>query len=283
MKSLMIQTPAKINTRLYIIQKRADGYHDLVMHMLPVNLFDRLRFEASQEEGVRLVLSGRPCGSAQDNLILKAAQMFADQTGSRLNWTIHLEKRIPVQAGLGGGSGNAAGTLVALNHLMGTPLSEPQLRDLALKLGADVPFFIQPRPSLAQGLGEQLTPLPGHPTLPLVIIKPELNISTAQAYRQCHPSLLANLPEPPQTIEDVGHGLRNQFEASLLPQFPQLAEIKERLKNVGALAALVSGSGSAVFGVFASQQEQQRAARELSSETLGECFVCETISQHTYV
>ena len=282
-----IQTPAKINTQLYILRKREDGYHELLSHLVPIALFDAITLVGNMDGGIRLQLDGLPCGDEKDNLIIKAARAFEQQTGIEIHVDFHLFKRIPVSAGLGGGSGNAAGVLQALNTTCSHPLKTPELKKIAATLGSDVPFFIDPRPSEAKGRGEQLRPLPGYPSFFLLLIKPPFAISSAEAYRRCHPSplpdtMLSNRRNTIETLEQLTSSLYNQFEKTLLVDFPGLAVIKQKLLQYGAVAALVSGSGSSVFGVFAEEAHQKRACRQISREGLGDVFCSRALKSHNY-
>ncbi|MBF0279371.1 MAG: 4-(cytidine 5'-diphospho)-2-C-methyl-D-erythritol kinase [SAR324 cluster bacterium] len=279
---MKIQTPAKINTQLYILKKRHDGFHDLYTHLVPVSLFDTITITPNSSEGMQLTLDGRPCGPHQENLVLKAARAFAYVTGIKINLDFQLSKKIPVGAGLGGGSGNAAGVLLALNDYYQEPLKISELLKTAASLGSDVPFFIEPRPSEATGRGEQLTPLPQFPPVFLLIVKPSFSISTAEAYRNCQPAPLPASVHPIKTFNQLAHSLHNQFELTLLPLFPQLSTIKKTLLNCGAVGALVSGSGSSVFGVFPDEASQRQAFLRFPKEELGDIFCCRTLECHSY-
>lgn len=277
-----IQTPAKINTQLYILKKRKDGYHDLYTHLVPISLFDRIRLNPNSGKGITLTLDGHPCGPKSENLILKAAWAFEEQTGVEIDMHFHLCKHIPAGAGLGGGSGNAAGVLQALNHYYRFPLKTSELKKIGATLGSDIPFFIDPRPCEAQGRGEQLALLLQYPSFFLVIIKPSFAISTAEAYRHCHTAPMPTSVEPVKTFNQLATSLHNQFETTLLSAFPELTTLKEKLLECGAVAALVSGSGSAVFGLFSHETAQRQAYQQLLNEQLGDVFCCHSIENHQY-
>ncbi|MBF0288999.1 MAG: 4-(cytidine 5'-diphospho)-2-C-methyl-D-erythritol kinase [SAR324 cluster bacterium] len=279
---MKIQTPAKINTQLYILKKRKDGYHELYMHMVPVTLFDTITIAPHVGNGFQLQMDGRDCGEQNENLIVKAAHAFAQSSGLEISLNFHLFKQIPVGAGLGGGSGNAAGVLQALNHYYNCPLSIEELANIAMGLGSDIPFFLNPTPSQAMGRGEQLIPLVPYPSFFLVIVKPAFSISTAQAYQNCQPASMDVANQKMTTINEVVGSLHNQFESTLFLEFPLLAEIKEKLVEYGAVGALVSGSGSAVFGVFVNEFSQIQASRQLEHDKLGEVFCCQTIDSYQY-
>ncbi len=279
---MKIQTPAKINTQLHILRKREDGYHELYMHMVPVTLFDTIVITPNAGNSIQLQIDGRDCGKQKDNLIVKAAHAFGQCSGLEVSFQFQLSKRIPVGAGLGGGSGNAAGILQALNHYYQYPLNMGELMEVAAKLGSDVPFFLNPRPSQARGRGEQLTPLVQYPSCCLVVVKPSFSISTAQAYRNCQPTPMDFPQQKIDTIDALVGSLHNQFEQTLLPEFLDLAKIKKKLLEYGAVGALVSGSGSAVFGIFANQPSQIQASQQLEHDQLGEVFCCQTMESYQY-
>ena len=285
---MKILTPAKINPLLYILSKREDGFHELYMHMLPVSLFDTLSFSKNNKKGLNFRMNGATfSASPEDNLVVRAVRLFEKAAGVTADLDIILEKHIPSGAGLGGGSGNAAGTLQALNHIFRPPstptglLPLETLFDLALELGSDVPFFLEPAPCEIRGRGEKLNPLIDYPEFLLVIIKPDLSISTPAAYNNCIPEERTGFPQI-KSFADLKSHLNNQFETSLLSQYPLLSELKSLLLQNGAFGALVSGSGSAVFGIFNKKELQKHAFKNLSCLYPGEIFSCETLTTHRY-
>ena len=285
---MKILTPAKINPLLYILSKREDGFHELYMHMLPVSLFDTLSFSKNNKKGLNFRMNGATfSASPEDNLVVRAVRLFEKAAGVTADLDIILEKHIPSGAGLGGGSGNAAGTLQALNHIFRPPstptglLPLETLFDLALELGSDVPFFLEPAPCEIRGRGEKLNPLIDYPEFLLVIIKPDLSISTPAAYNNCIPEERTGFPQV-KSFADLKSHLNNQFETSLLSQYPLLSELKSLLLQNGAFGALVSGSGSAVFGIFNKKELQKHAFKNLSCLYPGEIFSCETLTTHRY-
>lgn len=277
------ETPAKINTVLQILEKRADGYHELYMHMIPIGIFDRIYVQKKESNGIQLQISGQQIdGRMSDNLILKAAEAFQEAVSVEVHVSFHLEKVIPTGAGLGGGSGNAAGTLQVLNQLYHQPLSDQQIHQIGLQLGADVPFFLNPQPSEVRGVGEKITALRNYPSLYLLVIKPSVSIPTASAYRNCRPRPMTATIGPLTTISEVIQNLHNQFEETVFEDFPQLEQIRNILSEYGVLGALVSGSGSAIFGIFATQKLQKKAAEQLYDQNIGQIFTCQTLSTHSY-
>jgi 4-diphosphocytidyl-2-C-methyl-D-erythritol kinase len=252
----------KVNLLLNILGRRADGFHELETVLHPVNLCDRLTFTRG-DAGVELSCSGADLPADANNLIYRAAAAFLQTAKINVGIKIHLEKRIPLAAGLGGGSGNAATTLLALNELFGQPLSQASLSGLAASLGSDVPFFLQNRPALATGRGEKIQPLDFFPALrgkAFLLIHPGFGIATPWAYQKlaCFPDALngrrgraAELIAKLQTNNwpAVADGFYNSLEAPALEKFPILELFQEFLRENGALAALMSGSGSTTFAI----------------------------------
>jgi len=288
-----VVSAAKITLHLRILARRSDGFHAVRIALVPVSLFDRITFAfdaAGAAPGVRLAVQGKePLGAEADNLVLRAARAYEQALGAPLAVTIGLQKHIPAGAGLGGGSGNAAATLVALNRWHGQPVGPARLHALAQGLGADVPFFLDCRPAWAEGIGEQLSPLGPLPPLELLVVKPPLAVSTAAAYGAVRteaeggPAPAAGLDTT--SVERVARSLFNGFEAALLPQHPELGALKAALLEAGARGALLSGSGSAVFGVFAGAAARDAAAARLANRAATEgwrLLPCRTLPGHRY-
>ena len=241
---------AKINIGLEILRKRPDSYHDLETVFYPIQLSDVLEINKSHEFGFST--SGIPVGNSSDNLVVKAYNLLQSEFNlPAVN--IHLLKIIPMGAGLGGGSSDAAFTLIGLNELFELKLSKENLITYASKLGSDCPFFIINRPSFAEGRGEILSEcdvnLSGYK---LVLIKPECSVPTAVAYSKVTPVLPSvSLPQlVGKAIDEWSGKVVNRFEESVFPSYPQIKEIKEMLYSKGAVYASMSGSGSSVFGIF---------------------------------
>ncbi|MBI4082765.1 MAG: 4-(cytidine 5'-diphospho)-2-C-methyl-D-erythritol kinase [Candidatus Lambdaproteobacteria bacterium] len=267
---------------LRVLGRRTDGYHDVRVALVPISLFDQLQF--ARAEGFRLLVEGgEALGPIEENLVARAVRMFEADTLRPVRYEIRLTKRIPAGAGLGGGSGNAAGTLLTLNELHGRPLPPPRLRQIAGALGSDVPFFLDPRPAWATGRGDVLAPMAAFPALRLLIVKPPLSIATAQAYRWVRPLGADAGAAPLATLAQVLAALENTFETALFPRFPELAAVRARLLAEGAAGALLSGSGSALFGVFAEEAARDRAAERLrAAEPDWQVLACDTLHAHRY-
>ena len=279
---LSVLSPAKINVCLKIIGKLPNGYHELFTIIVPVGIYDRLDFKLSKFQSIRLFCDDKSIPSNHENLVFKAAKAFYKRIGIFPSVDINLYKRIPSGAGLGGGSSNAAFTLISLNRLYENILSDEDLFSEALKLGADVPFFLDPAPSIGNGIGEILEKLPTWPMAWYLIVKPPFTISTAWAYNNFKLRLtpntanyiLKNLKKNKFTISEL---LYNDLESVTIDRFPELAEIKTYLIKYGAEGALMTGSGSAVFGVFPERKLAMVAAEKIRHHRLGHVFVVPSI------
>lgn len=274
---LALETPAKLNVHLRVTGRRADGYHELISVMVPVSLTDRVEVQPASE-GIELVCTGRAVASGEQNLVWRAARAFLDGAGVREGVAIRLHKRIPVSAGLGGGSSDAAATLVALDRIWPGRMENRTLHRTAVELGADVPFFLSPAPALARGIGDLLERLEVWPDLWYVLVKPPIEVSTAWVYGQLEMKLTTR--ENDCIFEILGQDgftvaalLENDLERVTQSRFPVVKRLKEALLNAGAEGALMTGSGPTVFGVFRSADQAEAAAREIRSRESGDVFV----------
>lgn len=255
-------SPCKVNLLLNILGKRPDGFHELETIMHPVNIFDQLRFEKAGS-GIELTCSDPGLPTDSNNLVFRAASAFFAQAMSAAGVRIHLQKNLPLAAGLGGGSANAAVTLMGLNELFGNPLSTEQLHSAAAALGSDVPFFLQNKPALATGRGEKVESLDAFAAMKgaaFLLIHPGFGISTAWAYQTLarYPSALNGQPGRARTLVQLlqASDLRtaakefyNSLEAPALHKYPLLVLFQEFLRSNGASATLMSGSGSTTFAL----------------------------------
>ncbi|MBW1681086.1 MAG: 4-(cytidine 5'-diphospho)-2-C-methyl-D-erythritol kinase [Deltaproteobacteria bacterium] len=275
--SLSLAAPAKLNVRLKITGRRPDGYHDLVSLMVPVDLCDRLVIRPGPN-GMALHCEGRPVPGGRENLVHQAARAFFQATLIPAAVSITLIKKIPVAAGLGGGSSDAACVLGALNRLHGRPLTEARLQDLARELGADVPFFLKGRPCLARGIGDILEPAHGWPPFRYLIVTPPLAVSTAWAYDNVKLKKLTSneydyiVRHLRQDRIDVSAILENDLEAVTASRFPVIDTIKRCMMEAGANGALMTGSGPSVFGIFDSTTRALAAREVLIRKNVGEVF-----------
>ncbi|WP_417145471.1 4-(cytidine 5'-diphospho)-2-C-methyl-D-erythritol kinase [Porphyromonas sp.] len=255
---MILHPHAKINLGLRILRRRPDGYHDIESCMLPIGWADQLAVEIAAEATEDSYEIAGLAGELpiERNLVYKAVQLLRAQHSEIPPLQLKLEKLIPTEAGLGGGSADAAYTLLAINELCHLDLSTAQLEAMAGELGSDCPFFIQSRPVLVTGRGERLTPLTMPPTLLgkwLLIVKPPIGMSTAEAYRQVtrHPEaegkLTALLEQPIGQWREL---IINDFESVVFAHYPELATLRDTLYRHGALYAAMSGSGTALYGIF---------------------------------
>jgi 4-diphosphocytidyl-2-C-methyl-D-erythritol kinase len=263
---------AKINLRLEVVGRRADGYHLLQSIMAPISLADELLLEPAKK-GVHLTCDDPTLPTGAKNLVVRAAIALLAETGDPRGVRIHLIKRIPQAAGLGGGSSDAAATLLAVRELLGLPVTDERLHQLAVGLGADVPFFLMGRACVARGVGEVLQPFRVPAGLPLALVKPREGLSTPEVYRalgwpltrQVKPSTL------PRSLRDgpmVCAWLRNDLEAPAVALLPHVAECKELLRGAGALGVQMSGSGPTVFGIFDDPAAAARACARAKRKRL---------------
>lgn len=262
-KSHFVKTGCKINLGLNITERRPDGYHNLQTIFYPVPLCDELTIreqdcpEASTDTGAdTLTLGGHPLeGDVQDNLVLRALRLLRQEGFSFPPLHVDLRKVIPSGAGLGGGSSDAACIVREVAALYGLPLTQERMERLVAKLGADCPFFVNPRPLYAEGIGDVFTPISLNlKRWYLMLVKPEVFVSTREAYAGVHPhmpacSLLETASLP---VEQWKGRMLNDFEESIFRNHPLLSEIKEELYRRGAVYAAMSGSGSTLFGLFRS-------------------------------
>ena len=254
--SLVLQSYCKVNLLLNILRRREDGFHELETIIQPVSLHDELRIERAGE-GIELTCSDARLSVGEDNLVHRAASLFLKKIEAN-GVRIHLQKNLPLAAGIGAGSSNAAFTLRGLNELFDSPCSPDELQMMAASLGSDVPFFLQDNPALATGRGEQIKPLEPFPALRgrgLLLIHPGFGVSTPWAYQS-----LAKMPNAYgregqsatmlQALEaGKSSGFENSLEAPVFQKYPVLPILKKFLKENGALIALMSGSGSTTFAI----------------------------------
>ena len=280
MKSLTLIAPAKINYLLDVIRRRPDGYHDLRMVMQRVNLCDDITITLTDTPDITVKCgkSGVPDGPG--NIAWKAARELLDLSGTEQGVTIDITKNIPVAAGLGGGSSDAATVLMGMNELLGMGLSEQRLMKTGVKLGADVPFFIFKKTALAEGIGEQLSAMPDMPAVWVLLVNPGVHVSTAWVYKNLQ---LTNRGEPAKlpyfygSIESICSILSNDLESVTISSFPVIADIKNTMLRLGATGAMMSGSGPTVFGLFRDRAVAEKAREVLVGDTGWFAAVVETL------
>jgi len=285
-KPLKIRSPAKINLFLHIIGKRPDGYHELVTLMCPVNLYDTLTLDFSGRE-LSVTCDDARVPQDESNLAYRAAAAFWDRVGQDVRREmggvrIVIEKRIPVGAGLGGGSSNAASVLLGLNRHFGNAIPLPDLFAAGLSIGADVPFFIYGKPAVATGVGEILEAYDGLTPFFLILIFPGFSVSTAEIFQE----LDLGLTKPERKTKgipftkgefDPRHHLYNDLERVTAKRHEQVPHMKEALMIQGAIGALMTGSGPTVFGLFDTRDRALKAKNTLTDRPGWNFFLAEMI------
>jgi 4-diphosphocytidyl-2-C-methyl-D-erythritol kinase len=264
------KSPAKVNLYLRVLRKREDGYHDILSLMQRISLCDEITF-ATTVSGISVRCPGTSLPEDEGNIVYRAAAAFFSHIGTRPEIEITIHKRIPIAAGLGGGSSNAASTLMTLNEMYGFPLTRGELMRIGKGLGADVPFFIFGNTSWASGIGDCLQESSPLPALRFVLINPGFEISTKLVYQGLNLGLTKqaiNYSIPRfSTVEDLIRGLTNDLESVTIRLHPVLDQIKALLLKNGALGAMMSGSGPTVFGIFTDDESARRAEVMLGQET----------------
>ena len=297
--SLHLPSFAKVNWNLRILGRREDGYHEIDTVLQTISLCDELHFEPTPEGPVKLSCNDPSIPTGEQNLIVCAAEALKRRFGTSKGVHVELIKRIPTQAGLGGGSSNAAVTLIALNHLWNLGATEDKLAEIAASLGADVSFFLVGGCAQATGIGETITPIPDYDPTPLIVITPNAKIATKDAYEafdraaltsESAPPILTGSPEGAKNRNSHSWPLRdflrdfprNDFESVIFDIEPELRRTKEALLQAGAIRVLLAGSGSSVFGIFGDRNAQQRAVSEIKREPGWRVFPCVTVSRREY-
>jgi 4-diphosphocytidyl-2-C-methyl-D-erythritol kinase len=268
--------PAKINLFLRVVRKRSDGYHDIFSLMQKISLHDELIF-SPRPHGITLQCPGVDLPTDKNNLVVRAAKAIFSYCNYSGGIDITLIKKIPMTAGLGGGSSDAATTLMALNKICSLKLKKNELIKLGAKIGADVPFFIFGNTALASGIGDKLKHLRNLPQLNLLLIKPSFDLSTKMVYENLNLRLTTgkNNYSIPRILAlgDIVQGLHNDLESVSLKVHPELADLKKMLLSHGALGALMSGSGPTVFGIFRNGKEAEKNREVIEKEISGRYMV----------
>ena len=297
--SLSLPSFAKINWSLQILGSRPDGYHEVRTLLQTISLHDDLHFELSNDGKISLRCDEPDIPTDDQNLIVRAAVALQTHYKISQGARVHLEKRIPAKAGLGGASSNAAISLLALTHLWNVKAPAAELFEIGAALGADVPFFLLGGCALATGTGATVSAIPNSAAEDihhLIVITPKASISTAKAYGAVSSPALTTLNKEPilsssRDEAKSGHShpwpqqdsLENDFESVIFDIEPEIRRTKETLLQAGALGALLAGSGSSVFGIFADREDQQRAVKEIKLEAGWRIFPCVTVSRNEYL
>jgi 4-diphosphocytidyl-2-C-methyl-D-erythritol kinase len=293
-QSLSLPSFAKINWSLRILGKRLDDFHEVRTTLQTISLHDRLNFELSEDQQVALSCSDPEIPTDDRNLIVRAAHALRDRYSINRGVRVKLEKNIPAQAGLGGGSSDAAVALLALGNLWQIDARANDLIEIAARIGADVPFFLLGGSALATGTGTTLLQLSDSEKYHLIVIVPRVSVSTRDAYRSLQAAALTSDPSEfilfsSQNAVNSGDSLPwlrndfgNDFESVIFDIHPEIKRAKDQLLASGATAALLTGSGSSVFGVFADHKSQQQALEKIQCEAGWRIFPCVTVSRNEY-
>lgn len=268
---MRLQAFAKINLGLDVLGKREDGYHEVRMIMQTIRMYDQLDMRKSVEPGIHLTTNKKYIPVDENNLVWRAAKLMVDTCGIMEGVSIHLHKVIPVAAGMAGGSSDAAATLVGMNRLFHCGLSKEKLMELGVQIGADVPYCVLRGTALAEGIGEKLTVLPPMPDCWILIGKPGISVSTKYVYTTLdlntdtvHP----DIDGMKKALEDgnlygITERMGNVLQDVTIPAYPEVERIKEQMKTLGAVNAMMSGSGPTVFGIFDNEEKAQEACQKL--------------------
>ncbi|QHW32165.1 4-(cytidine 5'-diphospho)-2-C-methyl-D-erythritol kinase [Paenibacillus rhizovicinus] len=260
------KAPAKINLLLDVMRKREDGFHEVEMIMTMVDLADRLEMEELQSDSIFISSQAGYIPLDEKNLAFQAARLIKDRYNVRKGVYIHLDKNIPVAAGLAGGSSDAAATLRGLNRLWQLGISEDELCTLGAELGSDVPFCVTGGTAIARGRGEKLERIPNPPQCWVILAKPPINVSTADVYGKLRASELKKHPSTKDMVEAIANGsfmdvcshLGNVLETVTLQLYPEVLQMKEIMQRLGADGVLMSGSGPTVFGLVSKEAKVSR-------------------------
>ena len=291
MNKLVKKAYAKVNLALDVIRKREDGYHDVCMIMQNLDLYDTLTFtvenintpqktcssEANSDNQPQITITTNKEGIPTDerNLIYKAIQLMFDKYDIKAKIHVNLEKNIPVEAGMAGGSTDCAATLHAVNELFNLNLDTQTLMELGVKLGADVPFCVLAKTALSEGIGEVLTPITGLFNCYVLVVKPPIGVSTATVYKNLKINELDHHPDVPGMavaltlgdLEQISSRMENVLESVTVNLHPEIEQLKTIMKENGALNAIMSGSGPTVFGLFTSKELAENAASVIRERT----------------
>lgn len=273
---ISLKALAKINLGLDVVRRREDGYHEVRMIMQTIHLYDRLDIKRTKEPGIQIQTNLSFLPVNENNLIYKAAKLLMDEFSITDGVSVKLDKRIPVAAGMAGGSTDAAAMLIGVNRLFSLGLTKRQLMERGVQIGADVPYCIMRGTALAEGIGEALSPL--HPMVkcPVLIAKPSISVSTKFVYQNLklddttiHPDIDRLIDDiKAKNLHDIAAHMGNVLETVTIPNYPVIDEIKKHMLSNGAVGAMMSGSGPTVFGLFDDEDTAKKAYKAMRSSHL---------------
>ena len=291
---LMLKAYAKVNLALDVLRRRPDGYHDVKMIMQNIDLYDVLTFSVSDEairnyrenggnseaserkSSITLTSNKSNIPLDENNLICKAVRLMYEEYGINADTEIYLEKNIPVEAGMAGGSTDCAAAIKAVNEIFALGLSAKEMMDIGVKLGADVPFCIMARTALSEGIGEKLSDVKGLPKCYILVAKPPISVSTGMVYKNLKCDELKKHPDVDGMIKALSDGdlnktaacMENVLETVTVKLYPEIEKLKDIMKEKGALNAIMSGSGPTVFGLFTTKEAADAAKEYIAGEGL---------------
>ena len=282
---MRLRALAKINLGLDVLRRREDGYHELRMIMQTINMYDQLDMEISEERGIHITSNLPFIPTNENNLVYKAAKLLMDEFQVEQGLNVDLQKFIPVAAGMAGGSSDAAAAMIGVNRLFGLGLSVKELMKRGVKVGADVPYCLLRGTALAEGIGGKLRPLPPCPDCYVLIGKPGVSVSTKFVYENLRANELKEHPPIDRMLEalqwhnlyKIADYMGNVLETVTIPKYPVIEEIKNHMKEHGALNAMMSGSGPTVFGLFDDKETAERACEELRASRLAKTVFLTTV------
>ncbi|MEE1191275.1 MAG: 4-(cytidine 5'-diphospho)-2-C-methyl-D-erythritol kinase [Blautia sp.] len=282
---MKLRALAKINLGLDVLGRRADGYHELRMIMQTINMYDQLDMEISEEPGIKITTNLPYVPVNENNLVYKAAKMLMDEFQVKEGLTVDLQKMIPVAAGMAGGSSDAAAAMIGVNRLFQLGLSVKELMERGVRIGADVPYCLLRGTALAEGIGDKLRALPACPDCYVLIGKPGISVSTKFVYENLRANELEVHPRIDEMLDALQwHNLykmadlmENVLETVTIPRYPIIEEIKNHMKEHGALNALMSGSGPTVFGLFDDKMLAEHACEALKESRLAKTVFLTTV------
>ena len=270
---IQLKALAKINLGLDVLRRREDGYHEVKMIMQTISLHDDLEIRRIKTPEIQVKTNLYYLPTNENNLVYKAAKLLMDEFGIKEGVAIQLKKRIPVAAGMAGGSTDGAAVLWGMNQMYGLGLSRQELMERGVKLGADVPYCVQRGTALAEGIGERLSVLPSMPKCTILIAKPGISVSTKFVYENLHANDLKPEQHPDvdrmieamkeKNLDLLCERMGNVLETLTIPAYPVIQEIKEHMMACGAAGAMMSGSGPTVFGIFHSPVQAKAAMKDL--------------------
>lgn len=271
MDKMELKALGKINLGLDVLGRRENGYHDVRMVMQTLYLYDQITIEKTENPGIELSTNLFYLPVNENNLAYRAADLLMQEFGVEEGVKITLEKHIPVAAGMAGGSSNAAAVLYGINRMFSLGLSQEELMERGVKLGADVPYCIMRGTVLAEGIGEILTPLPAMPRCTVLVAKPPISVSTKLVYEKLDAHEIENHPDidgvleglERQDLKKIASSMGNVLERVTVEEYPVIEEIKEMMKENGALNAMMSGSGPTVFGLYSDKRMAKEAAQKI--------------------